>query len=143
MCCVCSLVCTVAIRALDHFHCIFVFLHFIFVAYSQAPASMKSLCQATWLLTVAVGNLLVMIIASLQLFESKAYEFIFYSILVVVAALVFAAMAMRYHYVEDRDVPVNDVDEEDEEVVDTDVSVGVDEDVAPETALLASDAKED
>ena len=28
-------------------------------AYSQAPPSMKSVCQAAWLLTVAVGNLVV------------------------------------------------------------------------------------
>lgn len=31
-------------------------------AYSQAPASMKSVCQAGWLLTVAFGNLLVMVV---------------------------------------------------------------------------------
>lgn len=43
-------------------------------AYSQAPASMKSLLQASWLLTVAFGNVIVVIIAELKFFQSQAYE---------------------------------------------------------------------
>ena len=40
-------------------------------AYSQAPASMKAICQAAWLWTVAFGNLVVVIIAESKLFESQ------------------------------------------------------------------------
>ncbi|KAL5489048.1 hypothetical protein EMCRGX_G018094 [Ephydatia muelleri] len=46
-------------------------------AYSQAPASMKAICQAAWLWTVAFGNLVVVIIAESKLFESQAIEFFF------------------------------------------------------------------
>lgn len=43
-------------------------LHF---AYSQAPASMKSVLQAGWLMTVAGGNLIVVIIAEGQLIKDQ------------------------------------------------------------------------
>ena len=42
-------------------------------AYSQAPASMKAICQAAWLWTVAFGNLVVVIIAESKLFESQVH----------------------------------------------------------------------
>jgi dipeptide/tripeptide permease len=32
-------------------------------AYSQAPKSMKSMCQSAWQLTVAIGNFIVIVIA--------------------------------------------------------------------------------
>lgn len=40
-------------------------------SYSQSPESMKSVIQAAWLLTVAFGNLLVVIITGLKFFESQ------------------------------------------------------------------------
>lgn len=40
-------------------------------SYSQAPASMKSVVQACFLLTTAVGNLLVVIIESMRVFETE------------------------------------------------------------------------
>ena len=40
-------------------------------AYSQAPASMKALCQAAWLWTIALGNLVTIIIVEANLFESQ------------------------------------------------------------------------
>ena len=44
-------------------------------AYSQAPPSMKALCQAAWLWTVAFGNLFVIIIAESKIFSNQAREF--------------------------------------------------------------------
>lgn len=41
-------------------------------SYSQAPSSMKSVVQACFLLTTAVGNLLVVIIESMRVFEKEA-----------------------------------------------------------------------
>lgn len=38
-------------------------------AYSQAPSSMKTVIMAGWLLTTAVGNLIIVIIQSINLFE--------------------------------------------------------------------------
>ena len=40
-------------------------------AYSQAPASMKAICQAAWLWTIAFGNLVVVIIAKSKLFDNQ------------------------------------------------------------------------
>lgn len=40
-------------------------------SYSQAPASMKSVMQAGWLLTTAFGNLLVVVIEEIGHFESQ------------------------------------------------------------------------
>ena len=40
-------------------------------AYSQAPVSMKAMCQAAWLLTVAFGNLVVIIVAESSAFADR------------------------------------------------------------------------
>lgn len=40
-------------------------------AFTQAPISMKSLLTAAWLLTVAFGNLIVVIVAEISLFDSQ------------------------------------------------------------------------
>lgn len=40
-------------------------------SYSQAPVSMKSVLQACWLLTTAIGNLIVVIIESAEIFEAQ------------------------------------------------------------------------
>jgi len=69
-------------------------------AYSQAPKTLKSVCSAYWLLTVAVGNLLVIIIAGSDLFRSRAHEFFFYAGMLLLVALVFFLLARRYVYVE-------------------------------------------
>ena len=43
-------------------------------AYSQAPVTMKALCQAAWLLTIAFGNLMVIIIAESSLFANQVNQ---------------------------------------------------------------------
>ena len=40
-------------------------------SYSQAPASMKSVVQAAWLLTVAFGNIIVIAVAEAKAFDSQ------------------------------------------------------------------------
>lgn len=45
-------------------------------AYSQAPISMKSVVQACWLLTTAIGNLLIVVIESMDLFELQVGYFV-------------------------------------------------------------------
>lgn len=40
-------------------------------AYSQSPASMKSLLQACWLLTIAFGNLYIVLISETVFFERR------------------------------------------------------------------------
>ena len=41
----------------------------------QAPPTMKSVITAVWQLTVAIGNVIVLIIAEAGIFESQANEF--------------------------------------------------------------------
>uniref|UniRef100_A0A8C5NY81 Solute carrier family 15 member 2 n=1 Tax=Jaculus jaculus TaxID=51337 RepID=A0A8C5NY81_JACJA len=68
-------------------------------SYSQAPASMKSVLQAAWLLTVAVGNIIVLIVAQFSGLVQWA-EFILFACLLLVVCLIFSIMG--YYY-----VPVN------------------------------------
>lgn len=69
-------------------------------AYSQAPSSMKAMCQAAWLLTVAGGNFIVLIIAESSAFSNQAVEFFFFAILIGAVALLFAIMSFFFKYVD-------------------------------------------
>lgn len=40
-------------------------------SFTQAPQSMKSVLQACWLLSVAIGNMLVVVIAELKYFKTQ------------------------------------------------------------------------
>ncbi|KAM7348686.1 yin isoform 2-T2 [Cochliomyia hominivorax] len=74
-------------------------------SFTQAPQSMKSVLQACWLLSVALGNVLVVVIAELKFFESQAAEFALFAALMVVDMFVFMLLAMRYKYVEHSEDP--------------------------------------
>ncbi|XP_055915649.1 peptide transporter family 1 isoform X1 [Eupeodes corollae] len=65
-------------------------------SYSQAPVSMKSVLQACWLLTVAFGNVIVVIIAELKLFESQAFEFFLFAGLMFIDMIAFMFLAYAY-----------------------------------------------
>ncbi|XP_045358179.1 solute carrier family 15 member 2 isoform X1 [Leopardus geoffroyi] len=65
-------------------------------SYSQAPSSMKSVLQAAWLLTVAVGNIIVLVVAQFSGLVQWA-EFILFSCLLLVVCLIFSIMG--YYYV--------------------------------------------
>ncbi len=68
-------------------------------AFSQAPASMKSTIMSFWLMTVAVGNLLVAAVTKLnqELVQARGpAEFLFYALLMLAVAGVFAILAVRY-----------------------------------------------
>ncbi|XP_015114798.1 peptide transporter family 1 [Diachasma alloeum] len=67
-------------------------------AFTQAPVSMKSIVQAAWLLTVAFGNLIVVIIAKAKIFDRQASEFLFFAGLMAVDMMILAIMAKFYRY---------------------------------------------
>ena len=72
-------------------------------AFSQAPASMKSMIMSFWLMTMAAGNFLVAVITNLNQKFVKAHgasEFYFYALLMFVVSGVFIWCAARYQYVE-------------------------------------------
>eukprot|EP00158_Paraphelidium_tribonemae_P007267 Partr_v1_DN28174_c0_g1_i2_m55502 putative solute carrier family 15 len=98
-------------------------------AYSEAPDSMKSVCQAAWLLTVAVGNLLVAVVASSSMFNRAAYEFLFFAALIFAAMLVFMIMS-RYYVSTPQYMPVSG--EEYDEAVDLLSAASTEQDSAQE-----------
>ena len=58
----------------------------------QAPESMKSVVQAAWLLTVAFGNLIVIVIAELRAL-TQANEFFMFACLMLVDMGFFTLLA--------------------------------------------------
>nr|CAD7438468.1 unnamed protein product [Timema bartmani] len=72
-------------------------------AFTQAPVSMKSVLQSGWLLTVAFGNLVVIIIAEAKFFDSQANEFFLFAGLMLLDMALFCWMAMKYKYIETPD----------------------------------------
>ncbi|XP_025198526.1 peptide transporter family 1 isoform X2 [Melanaphis sacchari] len=67
-------------------------------AFTQAPASMKSLLAAVNLLTVAFGNLIVVIVSEVRFFENQAYEYFLFAGLMVLDMLLFILMSYTYKY---------------------------------------------
>ncbi|XP_054430294.1 solute carrier family 15 member 1 [Pteronotus mesoamericanus] len=68
-------------------------------SYSQAPSNMKSVLQAGWLLTVAVGNIIVLIVAGAGQFSKQWAEYILFASLLLVVCIIFAIMARFYTYI--------------------------------------------
>lgn len=68
-------------------------------AFSQAPDTMKSACQALWYITIAVGNLIVIIIAESRVFENQVFEYLFYAGLLGIATAIFILFSWFYKYV--------------------------------------------
>uniref|UniRef100_A0A8C5GVD7 Solute carrier family 15 member 2-like n=1 Tax=Gouania willdenowi TaxID=441366 RepID=A0A8C5GVD7_GOUWI len=68
-------------------------------SYSQAPANMKSVLQAGWLLTVAFGNVIVLIVAEGAGLEQWK-EFLLFMGLLLAVCIIFSVMAHFYTYVD-------------------------------------------
>merc|ERR1712061_784716 len=66
------------------------------LSYSQSPESMKSVLQAAWLLTVAFGNIIVIIVAEAKAFNDQASEFFMFACLMLVDMGIFMWLAWRY-----------------------------------------------
>jgi len=68
-------------------------------AYTQAPNSMKSLIMAGWQLTVALGNLVVVVVAQIGgLLQWQ--EFLFFAGVMLIATAVFSVIGVFYKYVD-------------------------------------------
>ncbi|XP_068022467.1 solute carrier family 15 member 1 isoform X2 [Melanerpes formicivorus] len=80
-------------------------------SYSQAPANMKAVLQAGWLLTVAVGNILVLIVARASTLNEQWAEYVLFAALLVAVCIIFAVMAYFYTYVDPNEVEAQ-LDEE-------------------------------
>ncbi|XP_017025219.2 peptide transporter family 1-like [Drosophila kikkawai] len=67
-------------------------------SYSQSPPSMKSVIQACWLLSVAIGNLIVVVIAKFKFTSSQSGEFTLYASLMLVDMHLFMWLGRNYKY---------------------------------------------
>lgn len=65
-------------------------------SYEEAPDSLKSIVQTLWLLTVSFGNLFLLFIVELSIFESQAKEFLLFSGIMFVDMLIFMILAYRF-----------------------------------------------
>lgn len=90
-------------------------------AYSQAPVSMKSCVMAGWLMTVSVGNAIVVIFAEARLTDNMANEFFFFAGLLSLVMLIFMVMSYFYKYVyysvngeKSDDIPLKEAEKGDE-----------------------------
>ncbi|ELU02117.1 hypothetical protein CAPTEDRAFT_196600 [Capitella teleta] len=83
-------------------------------AYTQAPPSMKSVLTAAWLLTVGVGNIVVIVISESGSQMGQMEEFFLFAGLMFFTLILFTLMAYYYKYVEPREV--DDFDPEPPEV---------------------------
>ena len=61
---------------------------------------MKSVCLAAWYLTIAFGNLIVVIVAESKAIDDQVYEYVFFAGLLAVATLIFFFLSYFYKYVE-------------------------------------------
>jgi POT family proton-dependent oligopeptide transporter len=72
------------------------------LAYSQAPSSMKSFMQSYYLLTVSVGNIIVVAVASFGLPKTivyrQVYEFLFFAGLMLAAFILFVLLSRTFKY---------------------------------------------
>ncbi|XP_078369517.1 solute carrier family 15 member 2-like isoform X1 [Oculina patagonica] len=83
-------------------------------AYSQAPNSMKSVLQSFWLLTVAGGDLIVVILSSVMPQIGVEKEMFLYGGLMGVIAIIFGIMSFFYKYVTPEELGELEKDEEKE-----------------------------
>ncbi|KAG8586397.1 hypothetical protein GDO81_005365 [Engystomops pustulosus] len=73
-------------------------------SYSQAPSNMKSVLQAGWLLTVAVGNIIVLIVAGASGLSEQWAEYLLFAALLVAVCIIFGIMAYFYTYIDPAEI---------------------------------------
>ncbi|NXI92915.1 S15A1 protein, partial [Psophia crepitans] len=91
-------------------------------SYSQAPSNMKSVLQAGWLLTVAVGNIIVLIVAGASKLSEQWAEYVLFAALLLAVCIIFAVMAYFYTYVDPNEIEAQ-LDEEEKKRVEKDQDV--------------------
>ncbi|KAJ4933712.1 hypothetical protein JOQ06_030536 [Pogonophryne albipinna] len=87
-------------------------------SYSQAPSNMKAVLQAGWLLTVAVGNFIVLIVAELAKLPKQWAEYVLFASLLIAVCFIFSIMAHFYTYIDPTEIEaqfMKKVDEDDDD----------------------------
>ncbi|GAM26445.1 hypothetical protein SAMD00019534_096200 [Acytostelium subglobosum LB1] len=65
-------------------------------AYSQAPRSMKSMIMSAWLLTVSIGNVIVIVVVESIKITPQWKEYLVFASIMAVFTVVFMVIAYRY-----------------------------------------------
>lgn len=65
-------------------------------AFTQAPVSMKAVMQTVWLMTTAIGSLIVILVAESTLFPKQSDEFFAFAGLLGIVLLFFVYLARSY-----------------------------------------------
>lgn len=65
-------------------------------AYAAAPSSMKTMIQSFNYLSIGLGNLIVVIVVGMKLFDSQIYEFLLFAVLIFASMILFAFLAKQY-----------------------------------------------
>ncbi|XP_023698372.1 solute carrier family 15 member 1 [Paramormyrops kingsleyae] len=84
-------------------------------SYSQAPSNMKSVLQAGWLFTVAVGNIIVLIVAEAGAVSEQWAEYVLFACLLMLVCVIFAIMGYFYIYVDPVEIEAKFLSGEDDE----------------------------
>ncbi|XP_026114841.1 solute carrier family 15 member 1-like [Carassius auratus] len=84
-------------------------------SYAQAPSNMKSVLQAGWLLTVAMGNVIVLIVAEAGSLPDQWAEYVLFASLLVAVSIIFAVMAYFYTYIDPAEIEAKSMELEPEE----------------------------
>ncbi|NXL47946.1 S15A1 protein, partial [Podilymbus podiceps] len=85
-------------------------------SYSQAPSNMKAVLQAGWLLTVAVGNIIVLIVAGASKLSEQWAEYVLFAALLLAVCIIFAVMAYFYTYIDPNEIEAKFDEEEKKQV---------------------------
>ncbi|KAF8786290.1 Solute carrier family 15 member 2 like protein [Argiope bruennichi] len=72
-------------------------------SYSQAPSSLKSIVQAAWLLTSAIGNLLVVLLVNIIQFDMQSLAFLMYASIMTLSMVIFGIVAYYYKYMKEKE----------------------------------------
>ncbi|XP_051562267.1 solute carrier family 15 member 1-like [Myxocyprinus asiaticus] len=84
-------------------------------SYSQAPSNMKSVLQAGWLFTVAVGNIIVLIVAEAGTLPEQWTEYLLFASLLVAVSIIFSIMAYFYTYIDPAEIEAQFLEHEPED----------------------------
>lgn len=71
------------------------------ISYSQVPKTMKASMQAFMSCTVAVGNLIIIIIEGSRLMPTQVLEYVLFAGMIGVADVIYIVLAYFYDYVDD------------------------------------------
>jgi len=74
----------------------FFFVTLLNFAYTEGPASMKSIMTACVFTTIAIGNIMVTLISGAKIFSSQVYEFTFFLGILFIAVIFFSILAVNF-----------------------------------------------